>query len=183
MNNGTIYHNGEVTSFNTRLVLTGYQESNKGIVFQKPDIFLSHHNADTHMAQFIGRYLSRFNVICYVDTMDPNVDGDSPELEQYLRGVIGASRALMAIVSQTTQASWWVPLEIGVALEQNKHISTYNLDIPGWELPSYLWQWPILTDVEEAQHWAVISRHRDPNDINRSWRRQPKSNRRMTTRI
>ena len=183
MNNGIIYRNGEATSFNTRLVFTGFQESNKGFALQKPDIFLSHHNADAQMAHIIGKYLSLFNHVCYVDTMDPNVDGDSSELEQYLRGVIGASRTLMAILSQTTQASWWVPLEIGVALEQNKHISTFNMNIPDWSLPSYLWQWPILRELDEARIWAAKSKQRNPDDIHLSWRRQPKRTRRMTAQI
>ena len=183
MNNGIIYRNSVAESINTRMVFTSFQESSKGFAWKKPDIFLSHHNADAQFAQAIGHYLSQFDNVCYVDTMDPNIDGDSLELEQYLRGVIGASRTLMAIVSQTTQASWWVPLEIGVALEQNKHIGTFNRSIPNSVLPSYLWQWPILTEAEEARIWAAKSKHRSPNDINNSWRHQPKGNRRMSVNI
>ena len=82
---------------------------------------------------------SREGYPCYVDTFDPTIDGDSPHLESYVRQVIGRCRALMAIVSTATISSWWVPLEIGVALEKEKHMATFLLTEV--DLPSYLWQW------------------------------------------
>ena len=85
---------------------------------------------------------------CYLDTFDPGVAGDSPYLEGYLRQVIGRCRALMAIVSPKTRSSWWVPLEIGVALEKEKHIATFLLTEV--DLPSYLWLWPMLRDDQDA---------------------------------
>ena len=89
-------------------------------IIQPRDTFISHQNSDRATAERIAITLSNQGYPCYVDTLDPDVDGDSPQLESYLRQVIGRCRGLMAIVSRATKASWWVPLEIGVALEKEK---------------------------------------------------------------
>ena len=103
---------------------------------------------DKDAAERLAVSLSSRDYPCYLDTFDPNVDGDSPELESYLRRVIDLCNNLMAMVSRTTRMSWWVPLEIGVALEKEKHIATYLLTAE--DLPIYLWQWPMLRSDRDA---------------------------------
>ena len=112
--------------------------------------------------------LSRQGYPCYLDTFDPSVDGDSPNLESYLRKVIAACTNLMAIVSQVTKTSWWVPLEIGVALEKEKHIATYLLNAE--DLPSYLWLWPMLRSERDAITWAQDTQKQSFATMNNNWR-------------
>ena len=133
-------------------------------------IFISHKREDLVRAVAVGQeIMSKAKVPCYVDQLDPNVGGDSAELVTYIQEVIHQCRSLLAVVSQYTQESWWVPLEIGVALENQNHIGTFNTD--GTELPSYLWAWPTMTTGQEAVEWAnATKRNRDADQLHRAWR-------------
>ena len=142
--------------------------------------FISHHNTDRLTAETLAELLSEIGSPCYLDTLDPNVDGDSPHLESYLRDVIGQCNKLMAIVSRTTITSWWVPLEIGVALEKQKYIATFF--VSSQELPSYLWQWPVLHSYRDATSWIRDTRTQSVGEIHRSWRRRTSYERRQYVR-
>ena len=130
--------------------------------------FISHQSRDALSAEKVATTLSRQGYPCYLDTFDPSVDGDSPDLESYLRKVIAACTNLMAIVSQATKTSWWVPLEIGVALERQKHIATYLLNAE--DLPSYLWLWPMLWNERDAITWAQDTQKQSVATMNSNWR-------------
>lgn len=86
------------------------------------------------------------------------IEGDSPELEIYLRCVIRETNTILAIVTENTPLSWWVPFEIGVARETDSQIATF-LEVNRYsrnkvELPSYLRKWPILATTRSLQAWA-----------------------------
>ena len=175
MNDGRLFINGElryqslrksrdVSSFTvSRGVLAG-----QTVLIPSNTTFISHQSGDARAAERVATRLSIQGYPCYLDTLDPNLDGESEDLESYLRGIIGQCSSLMAMVSRTTKTSWWVPLEIGVALEKEKHIGTYLLDQEN--LPSYLWQWPMLWTDEDAVNWAQDTRRSSAAAINRSWR-------------
>lgn len=133
-------------------------------------IFISHQREDLARAVDVGRQImAEANVRCYVDQLDPNVGGDSPDLVTYIQEVIHQCRSLLAIVSRNTQASWWVPLEIGVALENQNYIGSYNVGVV--ELPSYLWTWPTMTTNQEAVEWAnATKRGRGAAQLHSAWR-------------
>ena len=50
---------------------------------------------------------------------------------------------LLAIASQTTVQSWWVPFEIGEATIVDRRIATFK--IGQTDLPDYLRKWPIMS--------------------------------------
>ena len=135
-------------------------------------IFISHKKEDRDKAIEIGREIaSRTQIPCYVDELDPNIKGDSPDLVTYIQEVIHRSKSMLAVVSKRTVNSWWVPLEIGVALENKKYISSYR--IGAIDLPSYLWLWPTLTTNEEAVEWAkVTQRGLDAGQLHQAWQRK-----------
>ena len=160
MNDGRLFINGRIQARNYNLV-------HENIV-QPRDTFISHQNSDRTTAERVATALSSRGYPCYVDTLDPDVDGDSPQLESYLRQVIGRCRGLMAIVSSDTKSSWWVPLEIGVALEKEKHIATYL--VTSEDLPSYLWLWPMLRSDQEAISWAQDTSRYTAVQMNLNWR-------------
>ena len=150
-------------------VLYALPVSAKAILLCKPESqCINREPAHQHPAESVATRLSIHGCPCYLDTLDPNLDGESEDLESYLRGIIGQCASLMAMVSRTTKTSWWVPLEIGVALEKRKHLGTYLLDQEN--LPSYLWQWPMLRTGEDAVKWAQDTRRSSAAAINRSWR-------------
>ena len=69
-----------------------------------------------------------------------------------------SSDRLLAIVTENTPLSWWVPFEIGVARETDSLIATFlevnRVSTVKVELPSYLKKWPILTSTTSLQIWA-----------------------------
>ena len=77
-----------------------------GVLMPPDTTFISHHSNDKLAAEQVALMLSRQGYPCYLDTFDPNVDGDSPDLERYLRWIIGLCTNLMAMVSLTTKTSW-----------------------------------------------------------------------------
>ena len=166
MNEGRLFVGGQQSHRN----LTFAEVVSKGTTVHIPPntTFISHQSRDALSAENVATTLSRQGYPCYLDTFDPSVDGDSPDLESYLRKVIAACTNLMAIVSQATKTSWWVPLEIGVALEKQKHIATYLLNAE--DLPSYLWLWPMLRNERDAITWAQDTHKQSVATMNNNWR-------------
>ena len=122
------------------------------------DTFISHKGDDTAFAELAGEVLHQHGVAPYLDRWDPQVDGDSPELEEYLRDVIRDTPSILAVITENTRQSWWVPFEIGVARETESQIAT-SLWVDEStrkviELPSYLSNWPILASSDELAQWA-----------------------------
>ena len=166
MNQGRLFVGGQLLHRN--LTTTGATPGGAQIQVPSNATFISHQSNDETAAERVARYLSSHGYPCYLDTLDPNVDGDSPSLESYLRSVIALCNNLMAIVSRTTRMSWWVPLEIGVALEKEKHIATYLLTSE--DLPSYLWLWPMLRSDGDVLQWAQDTQRETVAGMNRNWR-------------
>lgn len=131
--------------------------------------FISHQNSDNAAAVKIANSLKDRGYDCYVDTLDPAVDGKNPQLESYLRSIIRKCPRLMAVVSERTQNSWWVPLEIGVALEREKSIATFLLSDPT-NLPTYLWLWPILQDLNGTLLWLSETNTKMAQTVHAEWR-------------
>ena len=122
------------------------------------DTFISHKGDDLQLAIRIGRLLHTLDINGYLDHWDPAVEGDSPDLEQYLRYVIRETPSILAIITERTTDSWWVPFEIGVARETDSAIATFlqvneNRNYPR-ELPSYLKNWPIFATPDELVTWG-----------------------------
>ena len=118
------------------------------IAYSTYDVFISHKGEDIRIAESVGEALQRSGLSGYLDRWDPTVEGDSLELEDYLRRIIRETRTILAIVTENTPLSWWVPFEIGVARETDSQIATF-LEVDRFsaarvELPSYLKKWPIL---------------------------------------
>ena len=128
------------------------------ITYSTYDVFISHKGEDIRVAELVGESLQRSGLSGYLDRWDPAVEGDSPELEDYLRRIIRETKTILAIVTENTPLSWWVPFEIGVARETNSQIATFleveRLSAARVELPSYLKKWPILASTTSLQLWA-----------------------------
>ena len=128
------------------------------ITYSTFDVFISHKGEDMRIAESVGDALQLSGLSGYLDRWDPAVEGDSPELEIYLRSIIRETKTMLAIVTENTPLSWWVPFEIGVARETDSQIATY-LEVSRFstariELPSYLKKWPILATTMNLQIWA-----------------------------
>ena len=126
--------------------------------FQDYDVFISHKGEDIAISEAVGETLYSHGLFPYLDRWDQNADGDSLELDEYLREVIRETPSIMAVITENTQQSWWVPFEVGVARETNSQIATFlsvqNGSGQVIHLPGYLRSWPILVGLSELRDWA-----------------------------
>ena len=134
------------------------QHTEGSITFGEYDTFISHKGDDTTLAENVGDVLYKQGVNGYLDRWDPRVDRDSPELEVHLREIIRETPSILAVVTEHTPLSWWVPFELGVARETSSQIATLlwvdETNNQRVDLPSYLRTWPILTSEGELEGWA-----------------------------
>ena len=107
-------------------------------------VFISHKKADRTDAISIAAYLKNRGVICYVDEFDPSLQ-KTDDITNAIMDRVRSCSHLMAIVSENTNNSWWVPFEIGVASEIDKRICSYKLR--SVSLPEYLEKWPVLRTI------------------------------------
>ena len=105
-------------------------------------VFISHSSADDLAARRIRDFLASKGITCYLDGLDDSlrtVEDVTSAIESHL----AKCTHLLAVVSNATRQSWWVPFEIGFGTANHKRIATYRLQEV--ELPQYLTTWPILS--------------------------------------
>ena len=146
-----------------RVSLTGYNferrinELRLKLSVEKPDVFVSHKSDDTDIAQKVAETIAKAGLTAYLDVLDSNIAGDEPELVDYISAVIDCCDSLIAVVSHNTVRSWWVPLEIGIAMEKGLGLGTFLILTSIYtkrDFPSYLWKWPVLTDTIDLENWC-----------------------------
>ncbi|WP_352886378.1 toll/interleukin-1 receptor domain-containing protein [Mesorhizobium sp. M1305] len=82
-------------------------------------VFLSHQSADTLIVRQIAARLERVHGIdSYLALIDPYINGRSEDLEAHIRQEMGSCILLLAVISDSTGRSQWVPWEIGGATEK-----------------------------------------------------------------
>jgi hypothetical protein len=120
-------------------------------------IFLSHQKADEQFSIETARRLSSVHGIeCYLDAIDPYIVGRVEDLADHIRTKMSDCTQLLAIVSNATLASQWVPWEIGVATEKDFPLATYAAD--GQRPPEFLAKWPYLRSVADLDRYALVSK-------------------------
>ena len=132
---------------------TTLAEVGRQLSLSPPDVFLSHKRDDLTSALDLAEKLSvNHSLHVYVDEIDPNVNPNDKELDDYLRSVIRNSKSLLVFVSDKTKDSWWVPFEVGVASERDKFIGTFLA--AGVQLPSFLDRWWVIPTDLTLDDWA-----------------------------
>ncbi|BBO74633.1 hypothetical protein DSCW_20500 [Desulfosarcina widdelii] len=105
-------------------------------------VFISHRSIDTERALTVHQYLTNRGVKCYIDKLDDALQSTDDITNVILKRISQCSH-MMAVASEYTQGSWWVPFELGVATESDRRISSYKAT--NVNLPQYLSKWPILS--------------------------------------
>ncbi len=115
------------------------------------DVFVSHRSTDTRLAEKVASRIQECDLSVWLDSayLHPNEDG--PELASEISEVISRSFSLMAVVTDSTKDSWWVPFEIGLAFELKRYLASYGNYT---ELPSFLWKWPNVSDYADLNKWC-----------------------------
>ena len=129
-------------------------------------VFLSHKKEDRIKTLQIASYLGSKKVLCYVDIFDPELQ-TTDDITKKLIEKIGQCTHLMAVVSEHTQISWWVPFEIGVGTEKDRRITSYQLEEV--EFPYFLKKWPILKTQADLDKFISFYKQDDLVPINESY--------------
>jgi hypothetical protein len=111
-------------------------------------VFISYRHSDRPHAIAISTRLIKANIKTYFDVLDPESQ-TTDDITGVITRNITACTHLIAVVSDKTTLSWWVPFEIGEATISNRRICSFKTGPV--ELPLYLDKWPKLstdTDLE-----------------------------------
>ncbi|MFL0200724.1 toll/interleukin-1 receptor domain-containing protein [Exiguobacterium acetylicum] len=120
-----------------------------------PKIFISHKREDSVIATEISKNLSRHGIENYLDVLDPYLTGDGDVLTNHLRSQLNSCTHLLAVLTKSTQISWWVPFEIGLATEKDFPISSF-VSATDFTLPDYLENWPVLRSLADLNKYSNL---------------------------
>lgn len=120
-------------------------------------VFLSHQLRDAAVAQYIERRLRIVHDIpSYLDVIDPDASKQGDEIADHVKAELGKCTQLLAVVSEATKLSWWVPWEIGIATEKDYPLATFSGQTT--MLPEYLRKWPYLRTDADIDAYANASK-------------------------
>lgn len=116
-------------------------------------VFISHKDKDSDAAIEIERILKERNIETYLDILDDSIEKDGEKLTNHLKEKIKVSTHIITVISKETTKSWWVPCEIGMAIQCN--IPIVNFLLHNIELPGYLNYWPKLKAVNDVEKYIT----------------------------
>jgi len=122
-------------------------------------VFVSYRNTDLSLAQQVARRVRVNGLDTYLDAVDDALVKDGPDLADHLLGRISECQQLIAVVSNHTKDSWWVPWEIGVGSERGFRMASYSEQYVS--LPSYLEKWPALHTERHIDLYCHYSKATD----------------------
>lgn len=119
-------------------------------------VFISHQRADAVSAAAIAHRLrTHHSIESYLDVIDPYLS-KGEDLAAHIQTEMGKCTQLLAVVSENTRLSAWVPWEIGVATEKDFPLATY-LDGSA-RPPEFLEKWPYLRSHIDLDTYAQVSK-------------------------
>lgn len=122
-------------------------------------VFISHRTADNDKARTLAyRLKTSHNILSYVDDFDPET-ATTKSITELLVSRIKLCTHLMALITDKTGGSWWVPFEIGVARQADRRITSFDNSY-ATKLPEYLTEWPVLKNDADLDKFAEAY-HRD----------------------
>lgn len=119
-------------------------------------VFLSHQSSDSITATYIATRLRvHHSIESYLDVVDPGIRRGE-DLATHIQNEMGKCTQLLAVVSEATKNSQWVPWEIGVATEKDYPLATY---LAGYATPpEFLKKWPYLRSDADIDRYAAASK-------------------------
>jgi hypothetical protein len=101
---------------------------------------------DRPQAMAINSRLMQANIKTYLDVLDPESQTTDDITGVITRNITECTH-LLAVVSEKTALSWWVPFEIGEATISNRRICSFRTGQA--QLPEYLDKWPKLSTAND----------------------------------
>lgn len=122
-------------------------------------VFISHKNTDSALAARVAQRVRLNGLDTYLDVIDDALVKDGPDLADLLLERMSKCDQLIAVVSESTKTSWWVPWEIGVGSEKGFRMASYSER--SISLPSYLEKWPDLHSDLDIDLYCKLSERAD----------------------
>lgn len=119
-------------------------------------VFISHKDIDRDIAISIAKFLEKRQITYYLDALDPRIEFDGEEITKYLQRCLSKCTHLLAVLSNATRFSWWVPFEIGLATEKQYPIASFL--VANIKLPEYLASWPRLKGDYDLEKYCQLLR-------------------------
>jgi hypothetical protein len=120
-------------------------------------VFLSHKNEDSEVAGAIAyRLKTQHQIDVYLDVIDRNLEKSGPDLADYIRAEMEKCTQLLAVITDKTRESQWVPWEIGVATEKERPLASFVN--PPATIPEFLRKWPYLQSLQDVDRYAAVSK-------------------------
>ncbi|MDX9666553.1 toll/interleukin-1 receptor domain-containing protein [Pseudomonas sp. P5_152] len=126
-------------------------------------VFISYRHTDRPIAMTINERLSQAGIKTYLDVLDPESQTTDDITGVITRNITECSH-LLAVVSDKTAHSWWVPFEIGEATISDRRICSFKTGTG--ELPEYLDKWPKLSRIADLDFF--IDAYRDEQTSRRA---------------
>ena len=118
------------------------------------DVFVSHKSDDEEKAREVAACINSYGLRPWLDVTDLRDHEDDDAMVDRIEAAISRSFSLMAVVTDVTNESWWVPFEIGVAYDMQKQLASYCEAQEEVEMPSFLWRWPLVQDHDDLHEWC-----------------------------
>ena len=121
-------------------------------------VFISHRTADDSIAQQVASRLKyHHGITVYIDDIDQQVSRarGTPAITGLLVRRVNECTNLLAIITQNTQGSWWVPFEIGIARQAPRVITSFTNQADA-SMPEYLLEWPRLRGSTAVDTFARL---------------------------
>ncbi|WPN30657.1 toll/interleukin-1 receptor domain-containing protein [Pseudomonas sp. P5_109] len=119
-------------------------------------VFISYRHMDRAYAVKINARLIQANIKTYLDVLDAESQ-TTDDITGVITRNISECTHLLAVVSEKTALSWWVPFEIGEATITNRRICSFKTGPT--ELPLYLDKWPKLTNDRDIEFFIDAYRN------------------------
>jgi hypothetical protein len=126
-------------------------------------VFISYRHMDRAYAININTRLMQANIKTYLDVLDAESQ-TTDDITGVITRNISECTHLLAVVSEKTALSWWVPFEIGEATITNRRICSFKTGPT--ELPLYHDKWPKLTSDRDIEFF--IDAYRNESTLKRS---------------
>ena len=118
------------------------------------DVFVSHKSDDEDKAKEVAACIDTYGLRTWLDVTDLRDQEDDEAMVDRIEAAITRSFSLMAIVTDVTNESWWVPFEIGIAYDMQKQLASYCEQQKHVEIPSFLWRWPLIQNHGDLHEWC-----------------------------
>lgn len=118
-------------------------------------VFISYRHTDRDHALKIDQRLKMAGIVTYLDVLDEESRNGADEITNIITKRMSECTHLLAIISDDTSKSWWVPFEIGEATYAENRIATFQLNVLDYQLPSYLKKWPKIKSLNQMDNFIT----------------------------